>query len=217
MHLDVDLYRSTLQCLEYFWPRVLPGGVLLSHDYSILPGVKQAFTEFTERTPEKVIELPTTQCMLIKSTHPEPPFARTRAATANHPHSRRKRLRVDSVRMPKLVIKPVETSREKKQFLLLPWEIYRGDPNWVPPLRTTQKELVGYAHHPFYDDAEGQTFLALHDGKPVGRILALVNHAHNRQYNEKRGFFGFFECDRRRGGCPRPVRRRRQLASPSGA
>src|SRR5688572_6494968 len=95
--------------------------------------------------------------------------------------------------MPKLVIKPVETSREKKQFLLLPWQIYRGDPNWVPPLRTTQKELVGYAHHPFYDDAEGQTFLALHDGKPVGRILALVNHAHNRQYNEKRGFFGFFE------------------------
>lgn len=68
VHLDVDLYRSTLQCLEYFWPRVLPGGVLLSHDYSILPGVKQAFTEFTERTPEKVIELPTTQCMLIKST-----------------------------------------------------------------------------------------------------------------------------------------------------
>jgi GNAT superfamily N-acetyltransferase len=95
--------------------------------------------------------------------------------------------------MPKLVIKPVETSREKKQFLLLPWQIYRGDPSWVPPLRTNQKELVGYAHHPFYDEAEGQTFLALHDGKPVGRILALVNHAHNRTHNEKRGFFGFFE------------------------
>jgi hypothetical protein len=44
----------------------LPGGVLISHDYSILHGVKQAFSEFTANTREQVIELPTTQCMLIK-------------------------------------------------------------------------------------------------------------------------------------------------------
>jgi GNAT superfamily N-acetyltransferase len=95
--------------------------------------------------------------------------------------------------MSQLVIKPVSTSREKQQFLHLPWEIYRGDPNWIPPLRANQKELVGFKHHPFYDEAEGQTFLALKDSKPVGRILALVNHAHNRCHHEKRGFFGFFE------------------------
>src|SRR5688572_20360386 len=92
-----------------------------------------------------------------------------------------------------LVIKPVETSRERKQFLHLPWEFYRGDENWIPPLRMNQNELVGYKHHPFYDDAEGQTFLALKDGKPAGRVMAIVNHAHNRTHGEKRGFFGFFE------------------------
>jgi hypothetical protein len=64
--LDVDLYESTKQCIEYFWPRLVPGGVLISHDYSILHGVKQAFTEFTAEIQEQVIELPTTQCMLIK-------------------------------------------------------------------------------------------------------------------------------------------------------
>lgn len=67
VHLDVDLYDSTLACLEYFWPRLVPGGVILSHDYSILAGVRRAFTEFTQHTREQVIELPTTQCMLIKS------------------------------------------------------------------------------------------------------------------------------------------------------
>jgi O-methyltransferase len=67
VHLDVDLYDSTLECLQYFWPRMLPGGVVLSHDYSILPGVRQAFTEFTATTRERVIEMPTTQCMLIKA------------------------------------------------------------------------------------------------------------------------------------------------------
>lgn len=95
--------------------------------------------------------------------------------------------------MPTLTVKPVETSREKKQFLELPWQINRGDSNWIPPLRKNQQELVGYKHHPFYEDAEGQTFLALYDGKPVGRVMAIVNRAHNRFQKDNRGFFGFFE------------------------
>lgn len=95
--------------------------------------------------------------------------------------------------MPQLLIKPVQTRKERKQFLELPWQINRDDPNWVPPLRLNQEELVGYRHHPFYDDAEGQTFLALADGKPVGRVMAILSHAHNRVHKENRGFFGFFE------------------------
>jgi len=96
--------------------------------------------------------------------------------------------------MPGLVVKPVETRSERKAFLNLPWEMNRGNPLWVPPLRQNQEELCGYRHHPFYDDAEGQTFLALRDGKPVGRVMAIVNHCHNRQHKENIGFFGFFEC-----------------------
>src|SRR5262245_56696266 len=95
--------------------------------------------------------------------------------------------------MPKLTIKPVETRREKKLFLELPWQINRGDPNWICPLRQNQAERVGYIPHPFYDEAEGQTFLALHDDRPVGRVMAILNHAHNRHQNDNRGFFGFFE------------------------
>jgi len=92
-----------------------------------------------------------------------------------------------------VIVKPVESRRERRQFLELPWQINRGDPQWIPPLRRNQEELVGYRRHPFYDDAEGQTFLALKDGEPVGRVLALVNRAHNRFHKESRGFFGFFE------------------------
>lgn len=95
--------------------------------------------------------------------------------------------------MPQLTVKPVQTRRERKQFLELPWQINRDDPNWMPPLRRNQEELVGYRRHPFYNDAEGQTFLAFRGDRPVGRVLALVNHAHNRYHHENRGFFGFFE------------------------
>ncbi len=66
VHLDVDLYESTLAGLDYFYPKMIPGGVILSHDYSILAGVKQAFTEFLADKPEKPIELPSTQCLIVK-------------------------------------------------------------------------------------------------------------------------------------------------------
>ena len=65
-HFDVDLYEGTLACLEFFYPRMVPGGVMITHDYSILTGVKKAFDEFFAEKPEGLIEMPTTQCMAIK-------------------------------------------------------------------------------------------------------------------------------------------------------
>ena len=91
------------------------------------------------------------------------------------------------------VVKPVETRRQRRQFLALPWKLHRNDPNWIPPLRRNQKQLVGYARHPFYNDAECQTFLAFHNGQPCGRVAAIINYGHIRRYKEQRGFFGFFE------------------------
>jgi GNAT superfamily N-acetyltransferase len=95
--------------------------------------------------------------------------------------------------MAQIVVEPVASRGERKQFLQFPWQHYRGDPNWIPPLRQNQKELVGFARHSFYDDAKAQAFLATRGGEVCGRILAVVNHAHNRRYDEQRGFFGFFE------------------------
>ena len=65
-HFDVDLYEGTLACLEYFYPRMVPGGIMISHDYGLLAGVEAAFTEFFADKPEPVIDLPTTQCMVVK-------------------------------------------------------------------------------------------------------------------------------------------------------
>ena len=95
--------------------------------------------------------------------------------------------------MAALQVVPVDSRRLRKQFFNLPWTLYEGDQFWVPPIRIVQKELLGFRRHPFHDDAEMQNFLALRDGQPVGRISAIVNHAHNRWYKEQRGFFGFFE------------------------
>ncbi len=66
-HFDVDLYEGTKACLEYFYPRMVPGGIMVSHDYGLLAGVEQAFHEFFADKPERIIDLPSTQCMVVKS------------------------------------------------------------------------------------------------------------------------------------------------------
>ncbi len=93
-----------------------------------------------------------------------------------------------------LIVRPVATRRERKEFLNFPWRLYRGDPNWVPPLRLDQEELVGYRYHPFYERNEIQTFLAWRGGEVCGRVAAILNRNHNEYHHESRGFWGFFEC-----------------------
>lgn len=66
VHVDVDLYQSTLSCLEFFYPRLAPGGILLSHDYLTASGVDAAFREFFADKPEPIIELSGYQCMMVK-------------------------------------------------------------------------------------------------------------------------------------------------------
>jgi len=66
VHLDVDLEASTLACLEFFSPRMLPGGIILTHDYSWLAGVRAACDRFLAHRPEVMIEMPTSQAMLVK-------------------------------------------------------------------------------------------------------------------------------------------------------
>ena len=96
--------------------------------------------------------------------------------------------------MSNLIIQRVTTARQKKQFLHFPWTLYRDDPNWIPPLRGSQKEMVNYRHHPFYDRNAVQTFLAYRGQEVCGRIAAILNRGHIAQYNDPRGFFGFFDC-----------------------
>jgi O-methyltransferase len=66
VHLDVDLYQSTLDSLSFFYQRLNPGGVLISHDYVTALGVNKAFAEFFRDKPERPIELIGYQVMVVK-------------------------------------------------------------------------------------------------------------------------------------------------------
>jgi hypothetical protein len=66
VHLDVDLYESTKGALEFFYPRMPAGAVLISHDYVEFPGVRSAFDDFFGDKPEPVVEMSGNQCMVVK-------------------------------------------------------------------------------------------------------------------------------------------------------
>jgi GNAT superfamily N-acetyltransferase len=91
-------------------------------------------------------------------------------------------------------IRPVRTADELRKFILYPWRLYRGNRYWVAPLVSDQKLLLDPRKNPFFEHSELQHFLALRDGKVVGRISAIVDHNYVEFQKEKAGFFGFFEC-----------------------
>jgi len=97
--------------------------------------------------------------------------------------------------MSELTCRPVSDRRDRRAFLTLEKRLYQDDPHWIPPLWDNRKKLVGFKSHPFYQDAQAQAFLVRRDDRVIGRVLAIVNHAHNRTHEEQRGFFGFFECE----------------------
>ncbi|HEY4130122.1 MAG TPA: hypothetical protein VGM50_05870 [Gemmatimonadaceae bacterium] len=95
-----------------------------------------------------------------------------------------------------LEIIPADTSRDVRRFIDLPWQIYNktDHPQWVPPLRIAVGDALNKKANPFYKTADRQLFLALRNGKIVGRIAAIENRAHNNFHDDRVGFFGFFEC-----------------------
>ncbi|MFA7407011.1 MAG: hypothetical protein WCY93_04105 [Anaerolineaceae bacterium] len=81
-----------------------------------------------------------------------------------------------------------------KRFLDLPFELYAGHPQWVPPFITDVKAMLNPKKHPFYEHSEAEFFIALTDGKVVGRISALENKPFNLYHDVKDAEFYLFEC-----------------------
>lgn len=67
VHLDVDIYQSTKDALEFFYPRMVKGGVIVSHDYRSSAGVTKAFDDFFADKPEPLIEMPSIQVVVTKT------------------------------------------------------------------------------------------------------------------------------------------------------
>jgi GNAT superfamily N-acetyltransferase len=87
----------------------------------------------------------------------------------------------------------VDSKKLLKSFIMLPFELYKNDPNWVAPLIMDQYNFFNPQKNPYYEHSEVQLYLAMEDGKVLGRISAHTNTQHQKEHNEDIGFFGFFD------------------------
>ena len=67
-HVDVDIYQSVHDCIEFISPKLTPGGFMLFDDYGFpsCPGARRAVDEAFASRPEVPICLPTGQCLIVK-------------------------------------------------------------------------------------------------------------------------------------------------------
>jgi hypothetical protein len=81
----------------------------------------------------------------------------------------------------------------RREFINFPWKLYGQDSHWVPPLKLSLEGLLKPTH-PFFAQARIKAFMSYDDnGKATGRIMAIINPAHNAFHEDQVGFFGFFE------------------------
>jgi len=90
-------------------------------------------------------------------------------------------------------IEQVQTRRDVEAFIRFPFKLYRGDPNWVPPLLSERREFLDPKRNPFFEHADVALWLARRNGEVVGTISSHIDHLHNEIHNEKIGMFGLFE------------------------
>ncbi|HST30510.1 MAG TPA: GNAT family N-acetyltransferase [Chthoniobacterales bacterium] len=87
----------------------------------------------------------------------------------------------------------VRSRDERDEFIKFPWQIYRNDPAWVPPLIIERREFLDRDKHPFYRHGDAALFLAKRDGETVGRIIASDDPNYNALHKTNVGCFGLFE------------------------
>jgi len=95
-----------------------------------------------------------------------------------------------------LTIEKIDTENKAqvKRFVGFYYDLYKNCPQWVPPLFMDAYLPLNRKKHPFFEYSDADFFLAVRDGKVVGRICAGVNKLFNEYHQAKKAQFYFFDA-----------------------
>jgi GNAT superfamily N-acetyltransferase len=94
-----------------------------------------------------------------------------------------------------VVVRPVRSRRDRKEFVELPYRLHSSSGVWVPPLRLERRIFLMPSQNAFFSHGDAQLFLAERDGRVVGRISAQYDDAFNAFHGNRWGMFGFLELE----------------------
>lgn len=93
-----------------------------------------------------------------------------------------------------LQIVQVVNEKQKKEFVMLPWKIYKNDPAWVPPLISEMYKTINGENNTLHKSGPHTLILAMRDGKTVGRLCIGINAKLNAYKGISEGYLSLFEC-----------------------
>ncbi len=96
-----------------------------------------------------------------------------------------------------LRVEQIDTSqvKQRRRFSHLPYQFYTNTPQWVPPILIDVETALDRRKHPFYEHSEADFFIAVRDGRDVGRLAVMNNRRYNEYHGLRRAQFYFFECE----------------------
>jgi GNAT superfamily N-acetyltransferase len=94
-----------------------------------------------------------------------------------------------------VVVRPVSSWRDRREFVDLPYRLHSSSAVWVPPLRLERYLFLMRSQNAFFSHGDAQLFLAVRDGKVVGRISAQYDDNFNAFHDNRTGMFGFLEFE----------------------
>jgi len=95
-----------------------------------------------------------------------------------------------------LTIEKLDTSNKDhvRRFTRLPFQLYSTHPQWVPPLLIDSETQLNRQKHPFFEHSDGDFFIAVADGRDIGRIAVFENKPFNAYHGTTKAQFYFFDC-----------------------
>lgn len=90
-------------------------------------------------------------------------------------------------------IREIESRRELVDFVRFPFQLYKGNPYWVPPIVKEELEMLDKKVNPVFNNALAHYFLAYKDGEIVGRIAAFINWIEIKELKKSKVRFGWFD------------------------
>ncbi len=92
-----------------------------------------------------------------------------------------------------ITIKEMKSKKEMKQFVKFPFSIYKNHKYWVPPIIKDELEVLDKEKNPAFENADAWFFVAIKNGKIVGRVAAIINRYEVNQQQIKKMRFGWFD------------------------
>jgi hypothetical protein len=94
-----------------------------------------------------------------------------------------------------VVVTPVRSRRDRREFVELPYRLHSTSPVWVPPLRLERRLFLSRRLNAFFSHGDAELFLARRGDRVVGRLSAQYDDNFNAHHGNRWGMFGFLELE----------------------